>query len=234
VSEEHRAGAAAAGDEWRARVAAPAAAFDRAAVYATVAASVRAGDWVVAAAGWTPGDLLRLWTVPSGGHAHLEFGFSCMGHELPAALGIRMHEGPAGEVIAVVGDGSLLMAPAELLTAVQEGLRVTIVVVDNRGYGSIDALARQTAGVSLGNRFEDRAGRPLAVDHAGLATALGARGVRARQVDELAAALEDARAGDETTLIHCPVNGGDPPAAGAFWDLGVPFERARPAQRLPL
>ena len=107
-----------------------------------VNATARAGDWVVAAAGWAPGDLLKLWTVPDGGHAHLEFGFSCMGHELPAALGIRLHEGPAGEVVVIVGDGSVLMAPGELLTAVQYGLKVTVVVVDNAGYGSIDALAQ--------------------------------------------------------------------------------------------
>jgi 3D-(3,5/4)-trihydroxycyclohexane-1,2-dione acylhydrolase (decyclizing) len=137
-------------------------------------------------------------------------------------------------VVALVGDGSLLLAPAELLTAVQEGLRVTVVVVDNAGYGSIDALARATAGVSLGNRFEDRTGRRLAVDHAGLARALGARGVCARDAGELAAALAEARGGDATTLIHCPVEDGDPPAGDAFWDLGVPFDIARPAQRLGL
>jgi 3D-(3,5/4)-trihydroxycyclohexane-1,2-dione acylhydrolase (decyclizing) len=139
-----------------------------------------------------------------------------MGHELPAALGIRMHEGPAGEVFAVVGDGSLLMAAAELLTAVQEGLKVTAIVVDNAGYGSIDALARDNAGVSVGNGF------PPVADHAALARALGARGVRAESAAELAQALDEARAGDATTLIHCPVAAGDPPSAGAFWDLGVP------------
>jgi 3D-(3,5/4)-trihydroxycyclohexane-1,2-dione acylhydrolase (decyclizing) len=138
-----------------------------------------------------------------------------MGHELPAALGIRMHEGPAGEVIVVVGDGSLLMAPAELLTAVQAGLKVTVIVVDNAGYGSIQALARDQAGVSVGNELP-------AVDHAGLAAAFGARGVRVQSAAELATALAQARAGDVTTLIHCPVGEGDPPSAGAFWDLGVP------------
>jgi 3D-(3,5/4)-trihydroxycyclohexane-1,2-dione acylhydrolase (decyclizing) len=144
-----------------------------------------------------------------------QFGFSCMGHELPAALGIRMHEGPAGEVFVVVGDGSLLMAPAELLTAVQEELKLTIVVVDNAGYGSIDALARDNAGVSVGNRLP-------AVDHAALARAFGARGVRVESPAELTQALADARSGDATTLIHCPVAEGDPPSAGAFWDLGLP------------
>jgi 3D-(3,5/4)-trihydroxycyclohexane-1,2-dione acylhydrolase (decyclizing) len=215
VSTEHRAEAAAARERWLAQIARRGDGFDRAAVYAAVFETVRPGDWVIAAAGWAPGDLLRLWTVPRGVQAHLEFGFSCMGHELPAALGVRMHEGPAGEVFVVVGDGSLLMAPAELLTAVQAGLKVTVVVVDNAAYGSIDALARDQAGVSVGNALP-------AVDHAALARAFGARGVRVESSAELAAALADARAGDATTLVHCPVAEGDPPSAGAFWDLGVP------------
>jgi 3D-(3,5/4)-trihydroxycyclohexane-1,2-dione acylhydrolase (decyclizing) len=191
-------------------------AFTRAAVYATVNAAARAGDWVVAAAGWTPGDLLKLWTVPEGGHAHLEFGFSCMGHELPAALGIRMHEGPAGEVFVIVGDGSLLMAPAELATAVQEGLKVTIVVVDNGGFGSIDALARTTLGTSHGNRFATR------VDYPALAASLGVASIAATGAAELERALSAARESDASTLIHCPVADGEVPDSGAFWDLGVP------------
>ena len=196
--------------------------FTRAQVYATVNAAARAGDWVVAAAGWAPGDLLKLWTVPPGGHAHLEFGFSCMGHELPSALGIRMHEGPDAEVFAIVGDGSLLMAPAELATAAQHGLKVTIVVLDNDGYGSIDALAGDA---SVGNRFT------VKTDFAALATALGCRGVRAENAGELARALAEARDGDATTLIHCPSIDGEVPASGAFWDLGVPEPRRHRAPR---
>ena len=207
---------------WGAEVSPRPMGFSRRVVYETVNADARAGDWIVAAAGWSPGDLLKLWKVPVGGHAHLEFGFSCMGHELPSALGIRMHEGPDGEVFVIVGDGSLLMAPGELLTAVQEGLKVTVIVVDNAGFGSIDALARDTTGVSLGNRFVGRDGAALAVDYAALATALGCRGVRAEDEQSLTAALLAARAGDQTTVIHCPVDDGEVPASGTFWDLGVP------------
>ncbi|MDA0159790.1 thiamine pyrophosphate-binding protein [Solirubrobacter ginsenosidimutans] len=217
-----RADVVAAQAAWSVDVASRPAGFSRRAVYETVNADASAGDWVVAAAGWSPGDLLKLWKVPVGGHAHLEFGFSCMGHELPSALGIRLHEGPDGEVFVIVGDGSLLMAPGELLTAVQEGLKVTLVVVDNAGFGSIDALARDTTGVSLGNRFVGRDGALLAVDYAALAASLGCRGVRAGDERSLAAALREARAGDVTTVIHCPVADGDIPASGAFWDLGVP------------
>ena len=205
--------------------------FDRGAVYSTVNDAARAGDWVVAAAGWAPGDLLKLWTVPDGGHAHLEFGFSCMGHELPAALGIRMHEGPAGEVFVIVGDGSVLMAPGELLTSMQHGLKATVIVVDNAGYGSIDALAHDLSGVSVGNRFVDAEGAPLAVDYAALATSLGCHGVRADDRASLRLALEQARAVQRTTVIHCPVAPGELPASGAFWDLGVPQTATDPAAR---
>ena len=199
--------------------------FTRAAVYATVNAAARAGDWVVAAAGWAPGDLLKLWNVPPGGHAHLEFGFSCMGHELPAALGIRMHEGPGPEVFVIVGDGSLLMAPAELATAAEQRLKATIVVLDNGGFGSIDALARVTAGTSDGNRFG------VDADYAALAAALGCAGVRAECPEQLERALANARAGEATTLIHCPTVDGEVPASGAFWDLGVPEVAQDPATR---
>ncbi|MDA0184046.1 thiamine pyrophosphate-binding protein [Solirubrobacter phytolaccae] len=196
--------------------------FDRRAVYETVNETAREGDWVVAAAGWTPGDLLKLWRVPPGGHAHLEFGFSCMGHELPSALGIRLHEGPDPEVFVIVGDGSLLMAPAELLTAIQADLKVTVVVIDNAGYGSIDALARDTIGVSVGNRFVDADGHELLVDIAQLATALGCEGTRVDDAWGLRRALEAARAGTGTTVIHCPVGDAEIPPSGTFWDLGVP------------
>lgn len=196
--------------------------FDRRAVYETVNATAKGGDWVVAAAGWTPGDLLKLWRVPELGHAHLEFGFSCMGHELPSALGIRLHEGPDREVVVIVGDGSLLMALAELLTAVQYGLKATVVVVDNGGFGSIDALARDTVGVSVGNRFVDADGHELRVDVAAIARAFGCEGVRVEDAGALRDALDAARAGTNTTVIHCPVADGDIPPSGTFWDLGIP------------
>ncbi len=217
---------------WAAALAGPRSdAFDRRAVYETVNATAAAGDWVIAAAGWAPGDLLKLWTVPDGGHAHLEFGFSCMGHELPAALGIRVHEGPDPEVFVIVGDGSLLMAPGELLTAVQSGLKVTVIVIDNAGFGSIDALARTTIGVSVGNRFLDARGEPLSVAYDALASSLGCVGVRAEDRASLLEALREARARREPTVIHCPVAETELPASGAFWDLGVPETAADPAVR---
>jgi len=224
----HRAGAAEAIATWERELAADlaagaAAGMTQGEAYAAINAAARPGDWVVAAAGWAPGDLLKAWTVPPGGHAHLEFGFSCMGHEIPAALGIRMHEGDGPEVVVVIGDGTYLMAPTELVTAVQSGCKVTVVILDNGAYGSIDALALGRTGSSIGNRFERPDGGRLPIDFAASAAAFGCRGVRADDAAALRAALDEARAGEATTVIHCPTVPGRPLLdSGAFWDLGVP------------
>jgi len=197
---------------------------------------VRAGDWVVAAAGYPPGDLLKLWQAPPGSFTHIEFGFSCMGHEIPAALGIRMRTGPDGEVIAVIGDGTYLMNPAELVTAAQEHLKITVVVLDNGGYQSINHLSLANAGVSAGNEFRERDpgarlpdGARITVDYAASARSLGCDAVTATTVTDLAAALERARASDRATVIVCPTAPDRPLlASGAFWDLGVPQIAADP------
>jgi 3D-(3,5/4)-trihydroxycyclohexane-1,2-dione acylhydrolase (decyclizing) len=192
--------------------------------------SVQAGDWVVAAAGWQPGDLLKLWQTPPGSFTHIEFAFSCMGHEIPAGLGIRMREGAGGEVFVVIGDGTYLMHPTELVTAVQEDLKLTVVILDNGGYQSINGLALGHAGTAAGNEFRRRGadgrfpdGERLAVDYVANARSMGCEAVLAATVDELDAALRGARDGDATTVIVCPT---DPDrgllSAEAFWDLGVP------------
>jgi 3D-(3,5/4)-trihydroxycyclohexane-1,2-dione acylhydrolase (decyclizing) len=200
-------------------------------VYATVNAAARAGDWVVAAAGWAPGDLLKAWRVVADGRAHLEFGFSCMAHEIPAALGIRMHEGAGDEIFVLIGDGTYLMGASELLTSVQEQWKLTVVVLDNGAYGSIDALARGKSGASIGNEFVARADRrPLGVDYAANAASFGCVGRRADDAETLAAALGEAREGEMTTLIHCPTRPDRPLLdTGVFWDLGAP-ETAADAQ----
>jgi 3D-(3,5/4)-trihydroxycyclohexane-1,2-dione acylhydrolase (decyclizing) len=183
-------------------------------VLRTINATVKAGDWVVAAAGWQPGDLLKLWTVPPGSFTHLEFAFSCMGHEIPAGLGIRMREGPEPEVIVVIGDGTYLMGPTELVTSVEERLKLTVVVLDNAGYRSI---ARLADGAAPGNAFE------APVDYVANARSMGCAAALARTADELHAALAAARAGEETTVIVCPTEPGRSLlSSGAFWDLGVP------------
>jgi 3D-(3,5/4)-trihydroxycyclohexane-1,2-dione acylhydrolase (decyclizing) len=183
-------------------------------VLQVVNATVQAGDWVVAAAGWQPGDLLKAWNVAPGSFTHIEFAFSCMGHEIPAGMGIRMHEGDAAEVIVVIGDGTYLMSPTELVTAVEERLKLTVVVLDNAGYRSIAALA---GGAAPGSAFE------APVDYVANARSMGCAAVLARTGDELRAALADARAGSDTTVIVCPTEPGRSLLpSGAFWDLGVP------------
>jgi 3D-(3,5/4)-trihydroxycyclohexane-1,2-dione acylhydrolase (decyclizing) len=193
-------------------------------VYAEVNRAARAGDWLVAAAGWAPGDLLKSWDVVPGSRAHIEFGFSCMGHEIPAALGIRMHDAGAGEVFVVIGDGTYLMGASELATAVQNELKIVVILLDNGGFGSIDALARAGTGVSVGNRFVTRAtGAPLVVDFVANAASLGCQAERATDAAALREALERARSARGPVLIACPTDPDRPLlGSGAFWDLGVP------------
>jgi 3D-(3,5/4)-trihydroxycyclohexane-1,2-dione acylhydrolase (decyclizing) len=184
---------------------------------------VGAGDWVVAAAGWQPGDVLKLWDTPPGSFAHIEFAFSCMGHEIPAGLGIRLREGDGGEVVVVIGDGTYLMSPTELVTAVEERLKLTVVVLDNGGYQSINALAGES---SVRSDFR------TAVDYVANARSMGCKAVLAATADELRAALAAARAGEATTVIVCPTESGRVLlSSGAFWDLGVPEVAADEATR---
>jgi 3D-(3,5/4)-trihydroxycyclohexane-1,2-dione acylhydrolase (decyclizing) len=153
-----------------------------------------------------------------------------MGHEIPAGLGIRMHAGDDGEVIVVIGDGTYLMNPTELVTAAQEGLKVTVVLLDNGGYQSISRLARGSTGTTVGNEFRRRGadgrlpdGEPLQVDFAANAVSMGCAAHVATDGAELEQALAAARASDLPTVIVCPTA----PLrsllpSGAFWDLGVP------------
>jgi 3D-(3,5/4)-trihydroxycyclohexane-1,2-dione acylhydrolase (decyclizing) len=212
---------AAAVERWHAAVARDLAPVDgermtQGAVYRTLNAACRPGDWVVAAAGSPPGDLLKLWEVPPGSSAHIEFAFSCMGHELPAALGIRLADSAAGEIFAVIGDGTYLMAPGELVTAVQEQLKVTVVVLVNGGYRSIEALQRATLGRAFGNEFG------VGVDYAANARSFGAAAWHAKTVAALEDALAAAREHPGPALIACAV---EPRrtvlGSGAWWDLGV-------------
>ncbi len=192
----------------------------------TLNAAARAGDWVVAAAGSPPGDLLKLWSVPAGGSAHLEFGFSCMGHELPAGIGIRLAQPDAGEIVVIIGDGTFLMSPTELVTAVQEGAKITVVVMVNGGYQSIHGLQLATVGASFGNEFQ------VDVDHAGLARSLGCRAWRVETDEELESALAEAREAEGPALIECRV---EPRrmllGSGAWWDLGVAQQADDPHTR---
>jgi 3D-(3,5/4)-trihydroxycyclohexane-1,2-dione acylhydrolase (decyclizing) len=241
---EHGERVAAARDRWAAAVQADLAPragerMTQGQALRTLNAAMRAGDWVAAAAGSPPGDLLKLWNAPPDSSAHIEFGFSCMGHELPAGIGIRLADPGAGEVFVAIGDGTFLMAPTELVTAVQEHAAVTVVVFVNHGYQSIHSLQLSTVGTSFGNEFRERAhdggapdGAVVAVDHAGLARALGCAAWRAETPAELADALAAARAHPGPALIECTVEPRRPLlGGGAWWDVGVAQQAEDPRAR---
>ena len=201
----------------------------------------RPGDVVIAAAGGPPGDLLKVWDATGGRHCHLEFGFSCMGYEIPAAIGVRLAEpvtsGPAARVISFLGDGTFLLAPTELVTAAAEGLAVTLVVPDNHGYQVIHRLQMLRSGREFGNEFRYRPeplqlaagdgtkaprleGDYLRLDLVQVATGLGARACRATTAAELRNALSDTRDHPGPVVIVVPVvPHADLPGAGVWWDV---------------
>ncbi|MBM3277131.1 MAG: 3D-(3,5/4)-trihydroxycyclohexane-1,2-dione acylhydrolase (decyclizing) [Candidatus Handelsmanbacteria bacterium] len=188
----------------------------------------RSGDVVISAAGGLPADLLKLWDAREGKECHLEFGFSCMGYEIPAGLGVRMAE-PSGEVYVFIGDGTYLMNPTELVTAMQEGLKITLVLSDNCGYQCIRALQVARAGHAFGNEFRLRNpeskrldGEYLAIDLAANAASMGARVWRASTPGEVRQALREARVETRTCAIVVPVEKHRyVPASGVWIDFGV-------------
>jgi 3D-(3,5/4)-trihydroxycyclohexane-1,2-dione acylhydrolase (decyclizing) len=159
----------------------------------------QAGDTIVAAAGSPPGDLHKIWDATGGRNCHLEFGFSCMGYEIPAGIGVRLAQ-PEGEVFVMVGDGTYLMNPTEIVTAMQEGLKITIIICENHGYQVIRQLQMARVGRSFGNEFRARGrssnrldGEYITVDFARNAESMGARVWRAATSDQLRDALREAR-----------------------------------------
>ncbi|HTE67746.1 MAG TPA: 3D-(3,5/4)-trihydroxycyclohexane-1,2-dione acylhydrolase (decyclizing) [Actinomycetes bacterium] len=201
----------------------------------------RPGDTIIAAAGGPPGDLQKVWDATEGRFTHLEFGFSCMGYELPAAIGVRLAEpDPAKRIVSFLGDGTFLMAPTELVTAAQEGLSITIVVPENHGYQVIHRLQMLRSGREFGNEFHYRKGRLdltgsaegaatkparleggyLDVDLVKVAEGLGALAVRAATADEVRKALATTRDHSGPVVIVIPaIPHADLPGAGVWWDV---------------
>ena len=195
----------------------------------------RAGDTIVAAAGGPPGDLLKVWDATDGRHCHLEFGFSCMGYEIPAAIGVRLATPQRdARVVAILGDGTFLMAPTELATAAQEQLPITLVVPENHGYQVIHRLQMFTMGREFGNEFRYRdaalhlpddkpaglTGDYLQVDLVQIAAGLGAHAIRATTAADVRQALEDTRGEQGPVVVVVPViPHADLPSAGCWWDV---------------
>ncbi len=188
------------------------------------------GDAVVVnAAGSMPGDLIKLWRPTFERSYHLEYGYSCMGYEIPAGLGVKLAE-PGREVVVMIGDGSYLMMNSEIVTAVAESLDLTIVLVDNHGYQSIHGLQRVVGSPQFGNelRYRDENGQLngayVHIDFAAHARAMGASAVHASSEAEFRRALENARTAKGVQVVVVEVNpekrvGGY--AFGGWWDTPV-------------
>ncbi|MBE4772679.1 3D-(3,5/4)-trihydroxycyclohexane-1,2-dione acylhydrolase (decyclizing) [Streptomyces caniscabiei] len=188
-------------------------------------------DILINAAGSLPGDLHKLWRTRSRDQYHLEYGYSCMGYEIPAAIGVRL-AAPGRPVWALVGDGTYLMMPTEIVTAVQENVPIKVLLVQNHGYASIGGLSESVGGERFGTAYRHRdpddgtfTGAPLPVDLAANAASLGMRVLRAKTVRELRAALAEARAADTPTCVYVETQTADtvsgPPPAQAWWDVPV-------------
>ncbi|MER5522347.1 3D-(3,5/4)-trihydroxycyclohexane-1,2-dione acylhydrolase (decyclizing) [Streptomyces sp. NPDC002763] len=192
-------------------------------------------DVVINAAGSLPGDLHKLWRARSPRQYHLEYGYSCMGYEIPAGIGVQQ-AAPDTVVWSLVGDGTYLMNPTEIVTAVQEGLPVNLVLIQNHGYASIGGLSESVGGERFGTAYRYRladgtfGGAPLPVDLAANAASLGMEVLRAKTVRELREALAAARASDRPTCVYVET---DPaptaPPAEAWWDVPVAETAAREA-----
>ncbi|MGI9093035.1 MAG: thiamine pyrophosphate-dependent enzyme, partial [Mycobacteriales bacterium] len=184
-------------------------------------------DVVVCAAGSMPGDLHKMWQTRDAKGYHFEYGYSCMGYEIAGGLGVKL-AAPDREVFVMVGDGSYLMMAQELVTAVAEGVKLVVVLVQNQGYASIGNLSESVGAQRFGTRYRYRGadgrldGDVLPVDLGANAASLGADVIRADGVDSLRTALVKARDSARTTVVHIET---DPlvatPDTGGWWDVPV-------------
>ncbi len=190
-------------------------------------------DVVVCAAGAMPGDLHKLWRTRDPKGYHVEYGYSCMGYEIAGGIGVKL-AAPEREVVVLVGDGSYLMMPGELVTAVQERLKLTVVLVDNHGFNSIGGLSRSLGLQGFGTQYryvdgerpildgDDDPPPTLPLDLAANAASLGARAERVGTIAELRAALDRARGGDGVSVIVIEVDRYEGvPSYESWWDVPV-------------
>ena len=214
-------------------------------------------DVVVCAAGAMPGDLHKLWRTRDPKGYHVEYGYSCMGYEIAGGIGVKL-AAPEREVVVLVGDGSYLMMPSEIVTAVQERLKLTIVLVDNHGFNSIGGLSRSLGLQGFGTQYrfvdgdrpvlddDDDPPATLPLDLAANAASLGAHAERVGSVAELSAALGRARTTDGVNVIVIEVDRYEGvPSYESWWDVPVAevselpgvqdarrdYEKARGAER---
>jgi 3D-(3,5/4)-trihydroxycyclohexane-1,2-dione acylhydrolase (decyclizing) len=185
-----------------------------------------ASDILVCAAGSLPGDLHKLWRTRQPGGYHMEYGYSCMGYEIAGGLGIKMAD-PSREVYVLVGDGSYLMMAQEIVTSLQEGHKLNIVLLDNHGFSSIGGLSRSCGNEGMGTNYRYRRGQKyegefLPVDFAANAASLGAWTKRVRTGEELLAALESARKQTQTAVVVVETSYEERvPGYESWWDVPV-------------
>jgi 3D-(3,5/4)-trihydroxycyclohexane-1,2-dione acylhydrolase (decyclizing) len=180
---------------------------------------------VVCAAGGLPGDLHKFWKSREAGDYHVEYGFSCMGYEIAGGLGVKLAQ-PERDVVVMVGDGSYLMMNSEIATSIALGLRLTIILLDNRGFGCIHRLQTSRGGEAFNNLLDERAPH---VDFVAHAASLGAIARKIETVAELEQALPQALRNTKTTVL---VINTDPTAGvnigGAWWDVALPAVSQNP------
>lgn len=235
VSAEYRAHTAELVAEWNATVSAAFATEDGVAlnqnqVIGLVNTLSDPHDIVVCAAGSMPGDLHKLWRMRDRKGYHVEYGFSCMGYEIAGGIGVRM-AAPERDVFVMIGDGSYLMMATEIVTAVQEGVKVIPVLVQNHGFASIGGLSESVGSQRFGTAYRYRGeggrldGATLPVDLAANAASLGADVVKAGTAAEFADAVKVAKAADRITVIYVET---DPriyaPDSHSWWDVPVSQE----------
>ncbi|GAA4240937.1 3D-(3,5/4)-trihydroxycyclohexane-1,2-dione acylhydrolase (decyclizing) [Actinomadura meridiana] len=234
VSGAHRAQARALAAEWNALVDAArtvragqgGATLTQAEVIGVVNRESGPRDVVVCAAGSLPGDLHKLWRASDPKGYHVEYGYSCMGYEIAGGLGVKL-AAPDREVFVLVGDGSYLMMAQELVTAVAEGVKLVVVLVQNHGFASIGNLSESVGARRFGTRYRARTatgldGEVLPVDLAANAASLGADVLRAENAEALRDALRQAVASPRTTVVHVETDPLAPvPDGSAWWDVPV-------------
>ncbi|GLX66565.1 3D-(3,5/4)-trihydroxycyclohexane-1,2-dione acylhydrolase (decyclizing) [Paenibacillus glycanilyticus] len=197
--------------------------------------TLRPSDVIVAAAGSLPGDLHRLWRPVEPGTYHMEYGFSCMGYEVSGAFGAALAE-PGREVYAVVGDGSYLMLHSELVTSLQEGVKMTVLLFDNSGFQCIHNLQRGHGSDGFGNEFRYRnpqdgslSGSYMPIDFAAHARSLGARTYTVHTSEQLREAILLAREETVSTLIEMKVlPGTNTSGYESWWRVDVPAVSVSP------
>jgi 3D-(3,5/4)-trihydroxycyclohexane-1,2-dione acylhydrolase (decyclizing) len=185
-------------------------------------------DMLLSAAGSHPGDLHKLWRTRTPNGYHLEYGYSTMGYEIPGALGAKLAD-PSREVYVFLGDGTYLMMPSEIVTAVQEHIKIIVVLVDNKGFASIGGLSRSLGMGGFGTSYRERSGASgqldgelLQVDYAASVRSLGAHAIKAESIKEFKAALEEAKKMDRITVIVVETQPGvGVPGYESWWDVAV-------------